>query len=165
MGSSNLGATKERQNTSPTSITTHLLYSIALSIPTQAPNSTTSLFVERNSLSRYVYEMWASSLRSISNPSVRTRRLATSTFFIATFVASILTVSLSASTILPCPANTRSKYRGAYTEDQEHMQERHNIRQAAAAEQMPANGVGQKILLTRKGGWIEIEQPSIPLPN
>lgn len=87
--------------------------------------------------------MW-SSLRSITNPSVRTRRLATSTFFIATFAASILTVSLSASTILPCPAN-RSGTRGMLADEQEGREEL---------------GVGQKVHLTKKGGWIEIVQPT-----
>ncbi|EST04858.1 hypothetical protein PSEUBRA_006179 [Kalmanozyma brasiliensis GHG001] len=88
--------------------------------------------------------MW-SSLRTISNPSVRTRRLATSTFFIATFAASILTVSLSASTILPCPA-ARSGSRGVRADEEKD-----------AREQL---GVGQKVHLTKKGGWIEIAQPT-----
>lgn len=106
--------------------------------------------------------MWVNTvLKSLSNPSVRMRRLATSGFFVATFAASILTVSLSASTILPCPANVRSKSRGAladYDQQPTHTADApsnthidHSL--------FPFNGVGQRILLTKKGGWIEIQQP------
>ncbi|PWN46554.1 hypothetical protein IE53DRAFT_322754 [Violaceomyces palustris] len=92
----------------------------------------------------------ASFMRMITNPSVRTRRLATSSFFLATFFASIVTVSLSASTILPCPANRGGGSRGALAEkDQSRLDLRPN---------MPARGVGQRVLLTSKGGWIEIEE-------
>lgn len=100
-----------------------------------------SILLLRGILASVPSTMW-SALRAPSfNPSLRTRRLATSTFFIATFAASILTVSLSASTILPCPANSRSKSRGTLAEEGE------------------MGGIGQKVHLTRKGGWIEIEQP------
>lgn len=87
--------------------------------------------------------MW----RALTNPSTRTRRLATSTFFVATFAASILTVSLSASTILPCPAN-RSTSRSTLSQPDD------------SAREDALKNVGQKVLLTRKGGWIEIEQPN-----
>ncbi|KIS66210.1 uncharacterized protein UMAG_05944 [Mycosarcoma maydis] len=89
--------------------------------------------------------MW-SSLRALTslNPSVRTRRAATSTFFITTFAASILTVSLSASTMLPCPANKRAR---ATLADED---------VSNTDDPMP---IGHKVRLTRKGGWIEIEHP------
>ncbi|ETS59469.1 hypothetical protein PaG_06387 [Moesziomyces aphidis] len=80
----------------------------------------------------------------LANSSVRTRRLATSSFFIATFAAAFLTVSLSASTILPCPAS-RAPTRGTMAEESDR--------------ERPRSAVGQKVVLTRKGGWIEVEQP------
>ncbi|CBQ72843.1 conserved hypothetical protein [Sporisorium reilianum SRZ2] len=103
--------------------------------------------------------MW-SALASLANPSLRTRRLATSSFFIATFAASILTVSLSASTILPCPANSRSKTRGTLADGDTAPVEAHKEEQEGAREAWQGRGaIGQKVVLTRKGGWIEIDQP------
>ncbi|PWY98049.1 hypothetical protein BCV70DRAFT_140975, partial [Testicularia cyperi] len=97
--------------------------------------------------------MWASSsIRALTNPSMRARRLATTAFFGATFAAAILTVSVSASTILPCPANSRSKTRGTLADT-------HTSSTPDSNESIPANGIGQRIHLTRKGGWIEIEHP------
>ncbi|SJX62678.1 uncharacterized protein SRS1_16575 [Sporisorium reilianum f. sp. reilianum] len=102
--------------------------------------------------------MW-SALASLANPSIRTRRLATSTFFIATFAASILTVSLSASTILPCPANSRAKTRGTLADGHvaatDEQQDDEGTRQAWQGR----GAIGQKVVLTRKGGWIEIDKP------
>ncbi|TKY86289.1 hypothetical protein EX895_005114 [Sporisorium graminicola] len=110
-------------------------------------------------------------LSSLTNPSIRTRRLATSTFFMATFAASILTVSLSASTILPCPANSRSKTRGTLA-DSDHVTASSSPSPPAAEAEAAGGGeqggwhsgaaVGQKVILTRKGGWIEIDQPLKP---
>ncbi|KAN0064080.1 hypothetical protein ACQY0O_003244 [Thecaphora frezii] len=93
--------------------------------------------------------------------SLRTRRFATSSFFLATFFASFLTVSLSASTILPCPAN---RNRGTRADSSHHSNTTDSHSQSqeeagASAQGLPANGVGQRVLLTRKGGWIEIEPP------
>ncbi|KAJ1021966.1 hypothetical protein NDA18_005203 [Ustilago nuda] len=91
--------------------------------------------------------MW---LRSITNPTIRTRRIATSSFFIATFAASILTVSLSASSILPCPANRAPRGTSAQAQvENEYI---------AGAQEEPIP-TGQKVLLTSKRGWLQIEQP------
>ncbi|SPO26896.1 uncharacterized protein UTRI_10359_B [Ustilago trichophora] len=87
--------------------------------------------------------------RQLLNPSIRIRRLATSSFFIATFAASILTVSLSASTILPCPANSRSSSRGTLSDSDSNEQNTNLIK-------------GQKVILTKKGGWIEVDLPPTP---
>ncbi|KAJ1599094.1 hypothetical protein NDA14_001624 [Ustilago hordei] len=95
--------------------------------------------------------MW---LRSITNPTIRTRRIATSSFFIATFAASILTVSLSASSILPCPANRVPRGTSA----QAQVENEYIAREATGAEEETIP-TGQKVLLTSKRGWIQIEQP------
>ncbi|EPQ27592.1 uncharacterized protein PFL1_04730 [Pseudozyma flocculosa PF-1] len=90
--------------------------------------------------------------------SIRGRRLATSTFFLATFCASILTVSVSASNILPCPAPRRSIADGEpLTEEAED----------GDADSMPMKGLGQRVLLTRKGGvrnlatFVGVHRPSV----
>jgi hypothetical protein len=85
-------------------------------------------------------------LRQLTKPSIRGRRAFTSTFFWATFIGAIATVSLSASTILPCPAKTR----------------RQQLEQSAAAyrnsnDSESSLGQGERVKLTKKGGWIEIE--------
>lgn len=79
-------------------------------------------------------------------PKFRNRRTFTSTFFLATFLGAVVTVGLS-ETILPCPAKTRnSQFR----------------RETVAAfndkdEDGKGLGQGERVKLTRKGGWIEIE--------
>ncbi|SPO27242.1 uncharacterized protein UTRI_10359 [Ustilago trichophora] len=94
-------------------------------------------------------------LGNILNPSIRFRRLATSSFFIATFAASILTVSISASTILPCPANSRSQSRATLSDESIHPQSQSQSQLIK----------GQKVLLTRKGGWIQVDLPHSSNPN
>ncbi|KDN36563.1 hypothetical protein K437DRAFT_210422, partial [Tilletiaria anomala UBC 951] len=79
-----------------------------------------------------------------------TRRFLTSSAFVATFCAAILTVSVSASTALPCPARAGTAHVSIAAED-EHGQHTHrSVREASA-------GIGEKVRLTRRGGWIEIE--------
>ena len=98
---------------------------------------------------------------------LKTRRALESTFFASTFVAALVTVSLSASTILPCPANGHGALvnrfhpssRGALSEEDEasgkHSQSGYH------PESLPVGGLGQRAYLTRSGGWIEIdERPS-----
>lgn len=85
-------------------------------------------------------------LRQLGRPNMRGRKAFTSTFFWATFLGAIATVSLSASTILPCPAKTR----------------RRQLEESAAAyrnaqdDSQRGLGQGERVKLTRKGGWIEI---------
>jgi hypothetical protein len=79
-------------------------------------------------------------------PRFRNRRKYTSTFFLATFLGAIVTVSLS-ETILPCPAKTRN---GQY---------RRNVAATYQDEAGDAGTLarGEKVKLTKKGGWIEVD--------
>lgn len=91
---------------------------------------------------------------------LRSPRSLESTFFLATFIAAIATVSVSASTILPCPASGSARLdpssRGAMAEEQPK-----DSRKIDRGD-LPAHGLGQRALLTRRGGWIEIEErPSL----
>lgn len=91
--------------------------------------------------------------RSFLSPSIRSRRLFTSSFFMATFCGAVITVGLSASSILPCPARVR----------------RDQYRREVSLEE-PVDCVmeerldGERVKLTRKGGWIEIEERRPRLP-
>lgn len=89
---------------------------------------------------------------------LRSRRSWESTFFISTFAAAVVTVSLSASTLLPCPAHER----GARTESRETMAPTTPSTRTPVArpdrEALPVGGLGQKALLTRRDGWIDIDE-------
>lgn len=93
-----------------------------------------------------------------------------STFFVSTFFAALVTVSISASTILPCPANGSGSLkkrldpalRSALSEEDanagEHAKERMDGRHGYKPDNLPAGGLGQRAYLTRRGGWIEIDE-------
>lgn len=108
--------------------------------------------------------MWLPRLPSALR--ARSRRGLESSVFIVTFCAALATVSLSASTLLPCPANGRgglserigANARGAFAEeDEESKLERASL---------PAGGRGQRAHLTKQGGWLEIsDRPSIFSPR
>lgn len=88
---------------------------------------------------------------------LRLRKSLESSFFITTFVVALLTVSVSASSMLPCPANRADTgMRHAHAEDRP----KHHA--AVDREEMPVGGLGQRAYLTKQGGWIEIDQrPSL----
>lgn len=72
------------------------------------------------------------------------KRLLTSSAFFATFLAAIVTVSVSASSgALPCPARPGGSIAPLGMEGEDDAER--------------AKSVGEKVKLTRKGGWIEIE--------
>ena len=85
-----------------------------------------------------------SALRHFAWPSIRNRRSFTSSFFLATFLGAIVTVSLSGSTILPCPAKMR--------------REQYRSTMGSSGQDVGRTlSEGERVRLTRKGGWIEIE--------
>lgn len=82
----------------------------------------------------------------------RNRRSVTSSVFLATFVGSLLTVS--ASSLLPCPARTNKAL-----SNQEVGEEG-----AANASANPSSSkarplAGERIALTGRKGWIQVEGP------
>lgn len=85
-----------------------------------------------------------STLRQFTKPSIRGRKAFTSSFFWATFLGAIITVSLSASTILPCSAKQRR------LQDLQRVSTYHD--------EDDSLGQGERVKLTKKGGWIEIEE-------
>ena len=97
---------------------------------------------------------------------LRFRKSLESTFFVTTFVAALLTVSVSASTMLPCPANSHGSLasnmgngvRNALSEERPNQNQSNGVDR----ESLPVRGLGQRAYLTKKNGWIEIdEQPSL----
>jgi hypothetical protein len=78
--------------------------------------------------------------------SMRNRRAFTSTFFLATFFGAIMTVGISASPLLACPAKTRKDQAGRSMSSYNDKEDAERIL-----------GQGERVKLTRKGGWIEIE--------
>ncbi|PWN36865.1 uncharacterized protein FA14DRAFT_7492 [Meira miltonrushii] len=92
----------------------------------------------------------SSALRTITRPSIRTRRLFTSSFFLATFCGAIVTVSLT--TILPCPARVGP---GQYRSRENRRASEEASASAAATDSLRQ---GERIHLTKKGGWIEIDK-------
>lgn len=93
---------------------------------------------------------------------MRFRKSLESSFYITTFVAALLTVSVSASTMLPCPANSHgspeSGVRSALTEEVPKKAQSTGVER----EELPVGGLGQRAYLTKRGGWIEIEErPSL----
>ena len=94
----------------------------------------------------------------------RSRRSLESTFFVTTFIAALVTVSLSASTILPCPANGKGTFqdrldsRGPFSEEEVMSDDAKKTHTRYAPESLPVGGLGQRAYLTRRGGWIEIEE-------
>lgn len=94
----------------------------------------------------------------------RSRRSLESTFFVTTFIAAMVTVSLSASTILPCPANGKGNLqdrldsRGTFSEEETMSDDAKKAHTRYAPESLPVGGLGQRAYLTRRGGWIEIEE-------
>lgn len=106
------------------------------------------------------------SLRSMLPARLRTRRSLESTVYVTTFIAALVTVSVSASTILPCPANgygalkdrLHPANRGAMLEECEERESTPGY----VPEQLPIRGLGQRAFLTKRDGWIEInERPSL----
>lgn len=106
------------------------------------------------------------SWRSMLPPKLRTRRSMESTVYAMTFLAALVTVSVSASTILPCPANgygtltdrLHPANRGAMMEESEKRESTNGF----TPEQLPIRGLGQRAYLTKRDGWIEInERPSL----
>ncbi|WFD07436.1 hypothetical protein MVES1_002800 [Malassezia vespertilionis] len=93
---------------------------------------------------------------------LRFRKSLESGIFTATFVVAILTVSISASTILPCPANGKGSVkdrmdphtRGAFAQEEQKTNDTPN----APKDTLPVGGLGQRALLTKRGGWIEIDE-------
>ncbi|KAL4399346.1 hypothetical protein ACI68E_003723 [Malassezia pachydermatis] len=107
--------------------------------------------------------MW--SWRQVLPLRFRSRRSLESTFYISTFVAALVTVSISASTWLPCPANGQGTFtnridpanRSALSEEEA----KRKAPSGYEANALPVQGLGQRAYLTRREGWIEIdEQPS-----
>lgn len=96
----------------------------------------------------------SSAFKTITRPTIRTRRLFTSSFFLATFCGAIITVSLT--TLLPCPARVGpGQYRSR--------ENRIASEEATAVEAVnPTSDTklrqGERIHLTKKGGWIEIDE-------
>jgi len=97
---------------------------------------------------------------------LRSRRSLESTVYVTTFLAALVTVSVSASTILPCPANgygtltdrLHPANRGAVMEESKKQESTSGY----VPEQLPIRGLGQRAYLTKRDGWIEInEQPSL----
>lgn len=97
---------------------------------------------------------------------LRFRKSLESSFYITTFVAALLTVSVSATTMLPCPANTHSSLteqmekgvRNALSEERPRQTHHAGIDR----ESLPVGGLGQRAYLTKKDGWLEIdERPSL----
>ncbi|WFD28259.1 hypothetical protein MNAN1_003267 [Malassezia nana] len=104
--------------------------------------------------------------RSLLPGRLRTRRSLESTVYVTTFLAALVTVSVSASTILPCPANGYGPLkdrllptnRGAMLEESEKQESCSGY----VPEQLPIRGLGQRAYLTKRDGWIEIDQrPSL----
>lgn len=98
---------------------------------------------------------------------MRFRKSFESTVYITTFIVALFTVSVSASAMLPCPANsdaslTRQMEKGvrnAFTEEQ-HKEQKNTSN--IDRESLPVGGLGQRAHLTKKNGWIEIdERPSL----
>ena len=80
---------------------------------------------------------------------MRGRRMLETSVIVTTFCAALLTVSVSASTFLPCPVNNGPS-RSALSEEKQ-----------IDREKLPVGGLGQRAHLTKQGGWIEIdERPS-----
>jgi len=65
---------------------------------------------------------------------------------------SFITVGLSASTLLPCPA----KKEGYYNKNLSAEQEEDGLKEKNERENAL---IGQRLQLGKKGGWIEIEAP------
>ena len=85
-----------------------------------------------------------------------TRRLFTSSFFLATFCGAIITVSLT--TLLPCPARVgpgqyRSRENRIASEEASSIGSNSNLSSSDARLRQ-----GERIHLTKKGGWIEIDE-------
>lgn len=83
------------------------------------------------------------------------RRTLTSSAFLATFVGSILTVS--AGQFLPCPAR---KNRDLSNQDGEidYQDQRRQLEAQAAAEEERC-GIGERVRLTGRKGWLQVEEP------
>lgn len=96
----------------------------------------------------------SSALRHLTRPTIRARRLFTSSFFLATFCGAILTVSLS--TLLPCPARVAP---GQYRRRSEREQQSSSVGvdDENTSRSPPALVQGERIHLTKKDGWIEID--------
>lgn len=104
----------------------------------------------------------SSTLRTFTKPTIRTRRLFTSSFFLATFCGAIITVSLT--TLLPCPARIGpGQYRSRGERQASQDAEAATAAAAVGTEEQQSQSSlreGERIHLTKSGGWIEIDQGS-----